>query len=97
VLSTPEPPAYEDGDNVTFRPENRPTIEIRLVVVHRPHDGSAVARVQVQTRAAEWATLSMQEWPSGRPTPPQLLLLGSVLAEHAQQTIEASLGVQGVF
>jgi hypothetical protein len=81
---------------MTARPENRPTIEMRLVVVHRPHNGSAVARIQVQTRNAEWATLTMQEWPTGRPTAAQVDLLGASLESEAVASILASVGVQGV-
>jgi hypothetical protein len=84
------------GDNLQAKPENRATFECRVVIVHRPHDGSATAKVQVQTRHAEWATLLRQEWPTGRPTTPQLTDLCAGLENHALDGIVTTLGVQGV-
>lgn len=96
VLSAARDRPYEDGENMPAKPENRPTIELRLVVVHRPHNGSAVARIQVQTRQAEWATLFMQEWPTGRPTATQADLLCESLEQEGLASILASVGTQGV-
>lgn len=79
------------------KPENRPLLEFRLVVVVRPHDGSAVARIQVQTRHAEWASLRSQEWPSGRPTPTQLELLAADMTDQVQAAVVTFVGVQGAF
>jgi len=76
-------------------PNNRPTVELRLVINHRKHDGSAVVRISTLMRDGSFAVTFAQEWPSGRPTPTQVELLGAKLEEELTTVVLTGIGIQG--
>lgn len=76
--------------------QNLPRMDVRLVVVDRPHDHSAVCRVQTLMRDGTWHTEAHQEWPGGRPTPAQLESIVNRLSGVVSDAILSTRGVQGV-
>lgn len=74
---------------------NRPALYLRVVVVDRKHDGSAVCRLQVANREFNHVTLKHWEWRTGRPNAEELSDLSATVVKELEATIIASRGVQG--
>jgi hypothetical protein len=66
------------------------------VVVSRHTDGRAEGSVWVLLRDGTSHCLSRCPWPSGAPTPTQLLLFQSQVVDELQTLILTTCGVQGV-
>lgn len=66
------------------------------VVITRDSDGSARAGVWVLLRSGGRHCVASLPWPSGAPTPAQLVLLEATVCDELDTMVLGSCGVQGV-
>lgn len=78
-----------------IKPDNRPEVEYRLVVVKRAGDLGRTARLRVLLREGQEATLKAWDWPSGRPTTAQAEDMASTLMDELIADLVTRYGFQG--
>jgi hypothetical protein len=75
--------------------ENKPLLDVHLVVIDRGGNRGKVARVRVDTRDGWLTTAEVWEWPSGAPSPGQLSDMQQVLLRTIDREILTRFGLQG--
>lgn len=79
-----------------MKPENRPEVEFKFVVVKLTGDRGRMASIRTVTEYGTDMTLNRWQWPASRPEPAILDEIGAVVAQELVATLVARYGVQGV-
>lgn len=79
-----------------IRPENRPEVDYRLVIVKRGGNLGRTARLRVVTADGAEYTMRTWDWPTGRPTAAQATDMVANLAAEVEADLVTRYGFQGV-